>query len=93
MNTKTKWIIIALCFVAFAAAAIGIRLTVQTAASAPVDQTGPYKVGFVANTYYDSTRSDFAGGARPIQTFIWYPAAPDNEHFRLAAFSSAVHWL
>jgi len=32
----------------------------------------------VANTYYDSTRSDFAGGSRPIQTFIWYPAAPDN---------------
>jgi predicted dienelactone hydrolase len=78
MNMKTKWIIIALCFVAFAAAAIGIRLTVQAAASAPADQTGPYKVGFVANTYYDSTRSDFAGGARPIQTFIWYPAAPDS---------------
>jgi predicted dienelactone hydrolase len=78
MNTKTKWTIITLCIVALVTAAIGIRLTVQAAASPPADQTGPYKVGFVANTYYDSTRSDFAGVARPIQTFIWYPAAPDN---------------
>jgi dienelactone hydrolase len=78
MNTKTKWIIITLCIVAIVTAAITIRLTFQAAASAPADQTGPYKVGFVANTYYDSTRSDFAGGPRPIQTFIWYPAAPDN---------------
>ena len=75
---KSKWIIIALCVVAIVAAAISIRLTVQAVASAPADQPGPYKVGFVMNTYYDSTRSDFAGGARPIQTFIWYPAAPDN---------------
>jgi predicted dienelactone hydrolase len=80
MNTKTKWIIITLCIVALVAvaAAIGFRLASQAAASAPADQTGPYKVGFVVNTYYDSTRSDFAGGPRPIQTFIWYPAAPDN---------------
>ena len=78
MNMKTKWIIITLCIVAIVTAAIGIRLTFQAAASAPADQTGPYKVGFVANTYYDSTRSDFAGGPRPIVTFIWYPAAPDN---------------
>jgi dienelactone hydrolase len=75
---KSKWIIIALCIVAIVAAAISIRLTVQAVASAPADQIGPYKVGFVANTYYDSTRSDFAGGPRPIQTFIWYPADPDN---------------
>jgi dienelactone hydrolase len=75
---KSKWIIITLCIVAIVAAAIGIRLTAQAVASAPADQIGPYKVGFVANTYYDSTRSDFAGGARPIQTFIWYPAARDN---------------
>jgi predicted dienelactone hydrolase len=79
MNMKTKWIIITLCIVAIVAAAIGIRLTVQAVASAPADQAGPYKVGFVTNTYYDSTRSDFAGGARPIQTFIWYPAAPDYD--------------
>ena len=78
MNMKTKWIIITLCIVAIVTAAISIRLTVQAVASAPADQTGPYKVGFVANTYYDSTRSDFAGGPRPIVTFIWYPAAPDN---------------
>ena len=78
MNTKTKWIIIALCVVALVAAAISIRLTVQAVASAPADQTGPYKVGFVTNTYYDSTRSDFAGGPRPILTFIWYPADPNN---------------
>ena len=78
MNKKTKWIIITLCMVALVAAAIGIRLTVQAVASPPADQTGPYKVGFVVNTYYDSTRSDFAGGPRPILTFIWYPAAPDN---------------
>jgi len=78
MNTKTKWIIITLCIVALVAAAIGIRLAFQAAASPPADQTGPYKVGFVANTYYDSTRSDFAGGPRPILTFIWYPAVPDN---------------
>src|SRR5512136_1774929 len=75
---KTKWIIITLCIVALVAAAIGIRLAVQAAATPPADQTGPYKVGFVEITYYDSTRSDFAGGPRPIQTFIWYPAAPDN---------------
>ena len=73
-----KWIFITLCIVALLAAAISIHLTVQAVASPPADQTGPYKVGFVANTYYDSTRSDYAGGARPIQTFIWYPAAPDN---------------
>jgi len=78
MNMKTKWIIITLCIVAIVTAAIGNRLTVQAVASAPADQTGPYKVGFVVNTYYDSTRSDFAGGPRPIVTFIWYPAAPDN---------------
>src|SRR5512136_1743289 len=76
---KTKWIIITLSIVAIVAAAIGIRLAVQAAASPPADQAGPYKVGFVANTYYDSTRSDFAGGARPIQTFIWYPADADND--------------
>ena len=75
---KTKWIIITLFIVAIVAAAIIIRLTDQEIASGPVDQTGPYKVGFVTNTYYDSTRSDFAGGSRPIQTFIWYPADPDN---------------
>jgi predicted dienelactone hydrolase len=75
---KTKWIITTLCIVAIATAAIGFRLTVQADASAPADQTGPYKVGFFTNTYYDSARSDFAGGPRPIQTFIWYPAAPDN---------------
>ena len=75
---KSKWIIITLCIVAIVAAAISIRLTAQAVASAPADQTGPYKVGFVTNTYYDSTRSDFAGGPRSIQTFIWYPAAPDN---------------
>ena len=75
---KTKWIVITLCMVALVTVAISIRLTVPAVASAPADQTGPYKVGFVTNTYYDSTRSDFAGGSRPIQTFIWYPAAPDN---------------
>jgi len=75
---KTKWIVITLCVVAIVAAAISIRLTVQANASPPADQTGPYKVGFVANTYYDSTRSDYAGSSRPIVTFIWYPAAPDN---------------
>ena len=78
MNAKTKWISITLCIVALGAAAIGFRLASQAAASAPADQAGPYKVGFVVNTYYDSTRSDFAGGPRPIQTFVWYPAAPDN---------------
>jgi hypothetical protein len=78
MNMKTKWIIITLSAVAIVAAAIGIRMAIQAAASPPADQTGPYKVGFVVYTYYDSTRSDFAGGPRPIQTFIWYPAAPDN---------------
>ena len=76
MNTKR--VIIALCIVAIAVAAISIHLTGQAVASAPADQPGPYKVGFVMNTYYDDTRSDFAGGHRPIQTFIWYPAAPDN---------------
>jgi predicted dienelactone hydrolase len=75
---KSKWIIITLCIVAIVAVAISIRLTAQAVASAPADQTGPYKVGFVANTYYDSTRSDFAEGPRPILTLIWYPAAPDN---------------
>ena len=80
MNTKTRWILITLCIVALVAvaAAIGFRLVSQAAASAPADQAGPYKVGFVVNTYYDSARSDFAGGPRPIQTFIWYPAAPDD---------------
>jgi dienelactone hydrolase len=73
-----KWIIIALCIVAIVAAAVTIRLTVQAVPDAPADQTGPYKVGFVMNTYYDSTRSDYAGGPRPIETFIWYPAAADN---------------
>ncbi len=75
---KTKWIIITLCSVVIVAAAISIRLTGQADANAPADQTGPYKVGFVANTYSDSTRSDNAEGARPIMTYIWYPAAPDN---------------
>src|SRR5512136_2844954 len=78
MNMKTRWIIITLCIVAIVAAAIGSYLIFRPLASAPADQTGPYKVGFVEITYYDSTRSDFAGGPRPIQTFIWYPAAPDN---------------
>jgi dienelactone hydrolase len=78
MNKKMKWIIFILCMVAVVAAALGIRLTAQAIASPPADQTGPYKVGFVATMYYDSTRSDFAGGPRPILTFIWYPAAPDN---------------
>jgi dienelactone hydrolase len=78
MNTKTRWIIIALCTVAIVAAAIGFRLEGQAAASPPADQAGPYKVGFVTNTYYDSTRSDNVEGARPIMTYIWYPAAPDN---------------
>jgi dienelactone hydrolase len=78
MKMNRKWIIITLCIVALVTAAIGIRLTVQAGANPPADQTGPYKVGFVMNTYYDSSRSDFAGGPRPIQTFIWYPAAPDN---------------
>jgi dienelactone hydrolase len=78
MNTKTKWIIITLCIVAIVAAAIGFRLESQAAASPPADQAGPYKVGFVANTYYDSTRSDNVEGARPIMTYVWYPAAPDN---------------
>ncbi len=75
---KTKWILITLCAVAIVAAALIIRMTVQADASPAADQTGPYKVGFVTNTYYDSARSDFAGGPRPIQTFIWYPAAPNN---------------
>ncbi len=79
MNKKMKWIIFILCMVAVVAAALGIRLTAQAVASPPADQTGPYKVGFVATMYYDSTRSDFAGGPRPILTFIWYPAAPDND--------------
>src|SRR5512136_805183 len=78
MNMKTKWIIITLCIVAIVAAAIGSYLIFRPVASAPADQTGPYKVGFVTYTYYDSTRSDFAGGPSPIVTFIWYPAAPDN---------------
>jgi predicted dienelactone hydrolase len=78
MNPKTKWIIITLCIVVIVTTAIIIRLNVQAVASPPADQTGPYKAGFVTNTYFDSTRSDFTGGARPIQTFIWYPAAPDN---------------
>jgi predicted dienelactone hydrolase len=78
MSAKTRWIIITVCIVAMVTAAISIRLSVQAAASAPADQTGPYQVGFVVNTYYDSTRGDFAGGPRPIQTFIWYPAAPGN---------------
>ena len=76
---KKKWIVITLCIIALVAATLSIRLTVQAVASPPADQAGPYKVGFVSNTYYDSARSDFAGGARPIQTFIWYPAAPDND--------------
>jgi len=79
MNTKTKWILITLGIVALVAAAIAIGLAPQAAASAPADQTGPYKVGFVANTYYDSTRSDAAGGPRPIQTYVWYPAAAEND--------------
>jgi predicted dienelactone hydrolase len=78
MNAKTKWIVITLCIVAVVTAAISIPLAFRSAASAPADQTGPYKVGFVTNTYYDSTRSDNAEGARPIMTYIWYPAAPDN---------------
>jgi predicted dienelactone hydrolase len=81
MNTKLRWILITLGIVALVAvaAAIGISLTSQAAASPPADQTGPYKVGFVANTYYDSSRSDAAGGPRPIQTYIWYPAAAEND--------------
>jgi predicted dienelactone hydrolase len=79
LNAKTKWIISTLCIVAIATGAISIRLASQAAASAPADQAGPYKVGFVVNTYYDSARSDFAEGPRPIQTYIWYPAAPDND--------------
>jgi predicted dienelactone hydrolase len=75
---KTKWIIITLCIVALVIAAISIHLNVQAVASPPADQTGPYKVGFVTNTYYDSARSDNVEGARPIMTYIWYPAAPDN---------------
>ncbi len=75
---KKKWIIITLCAAVLVTAAISIILTGHAAVSQLVDQAGPYKVGFVANTYYDNTRSDFTGGARPIQTFIWYPAAPDN---------------
>jgi dienelactone hydrolase len=78
MNMKRKWIIIILSTVVLVAAAIGTRLTVQAVASPPADKTGPYRVGFVVKTYYDSTRSDFAGGPRPIVTFIWYPAGPDN---------------
>jgi predicted dienelactone hydrolase len=78
MNIKTKWMIIALCIVAIVAAGVSMRLTVQAVASPPADQTGPYKVGFVTNTYYDSTRSDNVEGARPIMTYIWYPATPDN---------------
>jgi predicted dienelactone hydrolase len=74
-----KWIIITFCIVALITAAIGITLTVQAVDSPPADQTGPYKVGFVANTYYDSTRSDYAGGPRPIVTFIWYPVDPEIE--------------
>jgi dienelactone hydrolase len=73
-----KWILITLCVVLIVAALIGFRQLDQAVASAPADQTGPYKVGFVVHTYYDSTRSDFAGGARPILTFIWYPADSDN---------------
>ena len=46
--------------VALVTAANRIRLTVQAVASPPADQTGLYKVGFVTNTYYDGTRSDFA---------------------------------
>ncbi len=76
MNKKR--IIITLCIVAIVAAAISVSLNVRAVASPPADQTGPYKVGFVANTYYDSTRGDYAGGPRPIQTFIWYPAAAEN---------------
>ena len=74
-----KWIIITCCIVALITAAIGITLTVQAVDSPPADQTGPYKVGFKANTYYDSTRSDYAGGPRPIVTFIWYPVDPEIE--------------
>jgi predicted dienelactone hydrolase len=75
---KRKWIIITLCIIALVTAVISIRLTVQAVASPPADQAGPYKVGFVTNTYYDSTRSDNLEGARAIMTYIWYPAAPDN---------------
>ncbi len=75
---KRKWIFATLCIVTLVAVAITFRLTVQAVPTPPADQAGPYKVGFVANTYFDSTRSDFAGGPRPIQTLIWYPAAPDN---------------
>jgi predicted dienelactone hydrolase len=75
---NTKWIHIALCIVVIITAALVVRLNVQAVATPPADQPGPYQVGFVANTYYDSARSDNAGGDRPIQTYIWYPAAPDN---------------
>jgi predicted dienelactone hydrolase len=76
---KTRWIILAVCLVALAATAVGYRLTVQAEAVFPADQAGPYKVGFLSNTYLDITRTDFAAGYRPIQTFIWYPAADDND--------------
>jgi predicted dienelactone hydrolase len=74
-----KWTITAVCVVAIVVAAISFRLTVQAVASPPADQTGPYKVGFVTQTYYDSTRSDNLEGTRPIMTYIWYPATPEND--------------
>jgi len=75
---NTKWIHIILSIVAVVIAAIVIGVNVQAKASPAADQPGPYKVGFVTNTYSDLTRSDNAGGERPITTYIWYPAASDN---------------
>jgi predicted dienelactone hydrolase len=76
---KTKWIHITLCIIVIVAAALIISLNVQAVASPPADQPGPYQVGFVTITYYDSARNDNAGSDRPIQTYIWYPAAPENK--------------
>jgi dienelactone hydrolase len=85
-----KWIVIALFIVVTVAAVVIIRPTVQVLASPPADQTGPYKVGFLTHKYYDSTRSDNLEGSRPILTYIWYPAAPDNNG---NAISPAVYDL
>lgn len=75
---KTKWIIIALCILSIATASFSFRQPARASVPPAADQTGPYKAGFVVNIYYDTTRSDYLGGARPIVTFLWYPAAPDN---------------
>ena len=73
-----KWII-TLCIVGLVAATVSSQPGSLAATGAAADQPGAYKVGFVTRTYYDSTRSDDQEAARPIMTFIWYPAAPDNE--------------